>query len=408
MGSFSIALTGLRAQSAALNTIGNNLANMNTTAYKHLSTTFSDLFYQQVGSSGAGNPLQQGLGVKVSGTESDLSQGSIQTTGNAEDLAIEGDGYFVVNNNGQQLLTRAGNFQLSSKGELETSEGYGVMGYAPVGGSTGATGGLIPLTLPVGSTQVASSSKSMSMSMNLDASAATGTSFSSSITLYDSLGTSHSASVTFTKTGANEWSYSMALPAGDATGSANTTGTLTFDSSGNLTSPAGSISGIQFSGLSDGASDMSLNWNLTDSQNKGLISQTAASSSVSATTQDGYASGSYTGFSIGADGSISAQYSNGQSAAVGTIALATVSNEQGLTRVGGNAYVTTASSGQAAIGAAGTGGRGSLEDDALEGSNVDISTEFANLIVAQRAFEANSKTVTTFDTVTQETINLIR
>ena len=407
MGSFSIALTGLRAQSEALNTIGNNLANLNTTAFKDQTTTFSDLFYQQVGSSGSGDPLQQGLGTRVSGTQSDFGQGSISTTGNATDMAIEGNGFFVINNGGTQELTRAGNFQLSSSGQLQTSDGAAVMGYQALNGKASASGALGTLSLPIGETQAAQATSNFSLSTNLDSSASVGTTFSSALTMYDSLGTSHAATVTFTKTAQNSWGYSVALPSGDATGSANTTGTLTFDSSGNLVSPSGNVTGIGFTGLADGAADMNVSWNMFDANNKSTISQTSATSAVAATTQNGYASGSYNGFTIGADGTISAQFSNGQTEAVGTVALASVANVQGLTRAGDNAYVTTAASGQAAIGAAGAGGRGSLEDDALEGSNVDISTEFSNLIVAQRAFEANSKTVTTFDTVTQETINLI-
>ena len=150
MGSFSIALTGLRAQSEALNTIGNNLANLNTTAFKDQSTSFSDLFYQQVGTAGSGDPLQQGLGVRVSGTESDFSQGSIETTGNSTDLAIQGNGFFVVNNGGTQELTRAGNFQLSSSGQLETTDGTPVMGYQALSGAASGSGPLGTLTLPVG------------------------------------------------------------------------------------------------------------------------------------------------------------------------------------------------------------------------------------------------------------------
>jgi flagellar hook protein FlgE len=408
MGSFSIALTGLRAQSAALNTIGNNLANLNTTAFKEQTTQFADLFYQQIGSSGSGDSLQRGLGVRVAGTQSDFGQGSLQTTGNATDLAIQGNGFFVINAGGTQQLTRAGNFQLSSTGLLETTDGYAVQGYPAINGQASANGALGAITLPIGSTQVAKATTGFGMGMNLDSNAAVGTSFPSTVTMYDSLGNAHTATATFTKANSNEWSYSMALPAGDATGSANTSGTLTFDASGNLTSPTGNVSGISFTGLADGAADMSVSFNLFDASGNATISQTAGASAVASTTQDGYASGTYKGFTIGNDGVISAEFTNGQTEAVGTLALANVANVQGLTRAGNNAYLATSASGAATIGAAGTGGRGELQDDALEGSNVDISTEFSDLIVAQRAFEANSKTVTTFDTVTQETINLIR
>jgi flagellar hook protein FlgE len=409
MGSFSIALTGLRAQNEALNTIGNNLANLNTTAFKDQSTSFSDLFYQQTGTSGSGDPLQQGLGVRVSGTQSDFSQGTLETTGNSTDLAIQGNGFFVINNDGSQELTRAGNFQLSAGGQLETSDGMPVLGYQALNGASTGNGPLGALTLPVGETQSALPTSNFSMSANLDSSAATGTTFSAQgMTFYDSLGTSHTATVTFTKTAANQWGYSVALPAGDATGSTNTTGTLTFDSGGNLVAPSSNVTGISFTGMADGASDMNVSWSMFDASGKGTIAQTSGTSAVAASGQNGYPSGSYKDFTIASDGTISAEFTNGKTQTIGTLALATVENVQGLTRAGDNAYVATAASGAATIGAASTGGRGTLEDDALEGSNVDISTEFSNLIVAQRAFEANSKTVTTFDTLTQDTINLIR
>jgi flagellar hook protein FlgE len=153
---------------------------------------------------------------------------------------------------------------------------------------------------------------------------------------------------------------------------------------------------------------MTFNWNLYSSTGAPQIGQTVGTSTATTSTQDGFASGSYNGFSVDASGVISASFSNGQTQIVGQIAVASVTNVEGLTIEGGNNYQTTASSGAATVGAPGAGGRGSIKDDTLEQSNVDISAEFANLIVAQRAFEANSKTVTTFDTVTQETINMIR
>ncbi|MFC6644289.1 flagellar hook protein FlgE [Granulicella cerasi] len=408
MGAFSVALTGLRAQNAALSTIGNNLANMNTTAYKLQNTTFADLFYQQTGSSGSGDAIQQGLGVRVSGTATDFSQGAITTTSDSSDLALEGNGFFVVNNNGTQLLTRAGDFQLSSNGTLESTDGYQVMGYAMSNGTVNSGGTLSAIQLPTGVTEPASATKNVTMTMNLNASSSTGTTFTSTVSLYDSLGNSHTATATFTKTGTNQWSYDVALPAGDATGSSNTSGTLTFDSNGNLTSPTNGVAGIAFTGMTDGASDLSFDWKMTDSAGNSLVSQSATTSAVSATTQDGYTSGSYTGFTIDAQGTVAATFSNGQTKAIASVAVAMVSDEQALTRSGNNCYQSTLASGQAVIGLASSGGRGAIEDEALESSNVDISTEFSDLIVAQRAFEANSKTVTTLDTVMQDTIGLIR
>ena len=409
MGSFSIAITGLHAQSAALSTIGNNLANLNTTAFKKQTTTFADLFYQQTGSSGSGDALQQGLGTRVSSTMTSFGQGGLQTTGNATDLAVQGNGFFVVSNGGTQELTRAGNFQLSSNGTLTTTEGNSVMGYLAKGGSVGATSPMGALQLPIGETQAANATSQFSLTANLNSGATVGTQFQTAVTVYDSLGTSHVADVSFTKTATNAWSYSMSLPAADATGTpVNNTGTLSFDSAGKLVTPAANVSGITFPGMTDGAADLNINWALFDASGNATLSQTSATSSASATTQNGYASGSYESFAVDTNGSVSAQFSNGQTQVIGQVALASVTNLEGLERTGDNDYRATAASGEATIGTANAGGRGTIEDDTLEGSNVDISTEFSDLIVAQRAFEANSKTVTTFDTVTQETINLIR
>jgi flagellar hook protein FlgE len=409
MPSFSIALSGLSADSVALNTIGNNLANLNTTAFKEQNTEFENLFYQQIGINGSGDALQVGAGTKVASTTTDYSQGSINpTSGVSTNLALSGDGYFVVNQGGVNELTRAGNFQLDASGNLITSDGANVMGYAAVNGVVGSNSTLAALQLPVGTTEAAQATQNFSLTANLNAGAAIGTPYSTPITIYDSLGQQHTATITFTKTAANTWSYGVTLPAGDATGTpTNNTGTMTFSSSGNLLTPTGNLTGMTFPTLTDGAADIGLNFNL---YNSGVptITQTAAASQQNANTQDGFASGIYTGFSANSTGVISATFSNGQTENIGEVAVATVANNEGLTVVGNNNFMTTAASGQASVGVAGTGSRGTITDSALELSNVDISTEFADLIVAQRAFEANSKTVTTFDTVTQDTIAMIR
>ena len=192
------------------------------------------------------------------------------------------------------------------------------------------------------------------------------------------------------------------------------TGTLqSITPTGGVLTPVGAppagVSGLslQFQGLADQANDLNMNWNFLGSSGTPTIGQVDAPSAVSATQQDGYASGQYQSFSIGSDGTVSVTYSNGQKQNVGQLALANVANVQGLEMLGNGDYVTTFASGTASIATSGSSGLGTLQDDALEGSNVNISQEFSNLIIAQRAFEANSKTVTTFDTITQETINMI-
>jgi flagellar hook protein FlgE len=451
----------------------------------------------------------------VASNSTDFTGGTVSSTGISTDAAIDGTGFFVLDGgDGSQLYTRDGNFQLSSNGTLESTGGQAVMGYSATNGVINTSGALSDIVIPTGQVMAPSATTTFSMTQNLDSASAVGATASSPVTVYDSLGNSYVATVNYTKTGSNTWSYNISMPdtltpgsttaggvttvnydfgasggtlatvdsgtnltitapataggtattalptfsgspetvadyvtdlntalgaagitvgAGGVTVSStaagvltisganistsgsviqdpvntNNTGTLTFNSSGNLVNPAGDVSGISFAGLSDGAATMNMTWDLLGSAGTGNISQTAAANSTSSPSQNGYASGQYQSFTIGSNGAVSATYSNGQTQNVGQIALATVSNEQGLVDVGSTEYQTTAASGQASVGVAGTGGLGTLEGSSLEASNVNISAEFSDLIVAQRAFEANSKAVTTFDTITQETINMI-
>jgi flagellar hook protein FlgE len=433
MASFSIPLTGLEADSTALNTIANDLSNMNTTAFKAESTNFSDLFYQQIGSTGAGDPIQVGAGVGVASNEANFTQGSINSTGNATDVALNGSGFFVLGGSGGYEYSRAGNFTLDSNGALVSSNGMSVMGYPAVGGVVNTSAPVTAIDVPVGQVQQPQATSTMNMTANLDSATATGTQFPAQVTVYDSLGQAHVATVTYQQTATNTWSYSAALPpadystAGTSTVPAAITGTLTFNASGNLSTvsqgggaaktvgtAAGDVSSIALNFnpaatnvLADGAAGLSMNWNMLSASGTPNISQVDTTSAVSATSQNGYASGQYQSFSIGSDGTVSVTFSNGQIQNVGQLALANMTNLQGLSLLGSGDYSTTLASGAAVIGASGTSGLASLQDDALEGSNVNISTEFSDLIVAQRAFEANAKSVTTFDTVEQDTINMV-
>ena len=409
MPNFSIALTGLQADSVALNTIGNNLANLNTTAFKKQTTTFEDLFYQNVGTSGSGDTLQIGVGTRVSGTASDFGQGSLTTTNSATDMALSGAGFFVVEKGKTQALTRAGNFELDQRGNLITTSGESVMGYSAVDGVINANGGVVPLTLPVAQTEPALQTANVTLQTSLDSNAAVGKQLVSPVVVYDSLGESHSATVTYTKTSVTSWDYSITLPGADATGTpVNNTGTLNFDSTGKLVSPAANVAGVTFPGMTDGSSDLAFSFNLYDGNGAPTVLQTSGTSNTTSTLQDGYSAGAYQGFSVDGAGVISATFSNGHSTQVGQVAVATVANTAGLVRSGANDYMVSDASGSMSVGGANVGGRGTIEGEALEQSNVDISAEFSDLIVAQRAFEANSKTVTTFDSVTQEAIAMIR
>lgn len=412
MPTFSIPLSGLTASSIALSTIANNLANLNTIGYKDSRVLFRDLFYQTLGTNGAGDAIQQGAGTAVGSIPASFTQGSVDPSGVATDVAILGDGFFVVQRNGVVTYTRAGNFEVDKNSLLVTSDGQLVMGYPAVNGVLNPGQGLTSLALGAGTISPAIATANVQLRTNLDAAAAIGTVYSAPITIYDSLGASHVLMFTYTKTGTNAWDYSISIPAADVGGAVDPvvlqTGSLTFDGNGNLTSPASDVANIDITGFVDGANDLTFTWKLYDPNNAGFLTQMASPSSTSSTQQDGAGSGTLVKFEIGSDGIITGAFSNGKTAILGQLALATFANNQGLLRTGNNGFTETLASGQPVIGGPGTGGRGTLAGGALELSNVDIAKEFAALIVAQRGFQANARAVTTFDEITQETINLKR
>jgi flagellar hook protein FlgE len=468
---FSIPLSGLTASSTAMSTIANNLANLNTVGYKGSHTQFRDLFYQTVGSNGAGDPVQVGAGTAVSATATNLTAGSIESTGVPTDVAIMGDGYFVLEHDGASRYTRGGNFTVTPDGSLCTQDGDPVMGYMAVNGLIPQGAALTPLRIDKGQINPPHATGDIRLRTNLDASAAVGAVYSTPVTVYDSLGTPHVLQFNFSKTGANAWSYNLSLNTADLAAPANwaasqpyaagnlvapgnghyyqctvagtsgasaptwptdggtvsdggaawtdlgttmpsdsttaiTGGALAFDASGKLISPPANLTGITSPVLADGASPMNFDWTLFDSGNVSFLSQVASASTTSSKQQDGYGSGTLTEYNAGADGILMGSFSNGRTAALGQIALASFANLQGLQREGGNSYSATLASGAAVIGIPNSGGRGSLSGGSLELSNVDIAQEFSALIVAQRGYEANARTITTFDQIMQDTINL--
>lgn len=412
MPTFSIPLSGLTASSIALSTISNNLANLNTIGYKDSRVLFRDLFYQTLGTNGAGDAIQQGAGTAVSSIPSLFTQGNVDPSGVATDVAVIGNGFFVVSKNGVVSYTRAGNFEIDKNNLLVTSDGQVVMGYPAVNGVIPPGQTLGALALGAGTISPATATSNVQLRTNLDATAAVGTTYSAPITIYDSLGASHVIMFTYTKTATNNWDYSITIPAADVGGAVDPTvlqtGTLTFDGNGNLVTPASDVANINITGFVDGANDLSFTWRLYDANGAGFLTQMASPSSTSSTQQDGAGSGTLVKFDIGADGTITGAFSNGKTAVLGQLALATFANNQGLLRAGNNGFSETLASGQPVVGGPGTGGRGTLAGGALELSNVDIAKEFAALIVAQRGFQANARAVTTFDEITQETINLKR
>ena len=504
MPNFSIPLSGLTAEATALSAIANNLANQNTTGYKDTSVLFSNLFYQNLGTTGAGDPIQIGSGTQISSMPSNFAQGSVTSTGVPTDVAIQGNGFFVVQSGGITSYTRAGDFSVDKNNFLVTSEGQQVLGYPAANGVVNTGGGVGPLQLGAGTISPPTVTGNVSITTNLNSGDATGTLYSTPVTIYDSLGASHILTFNFTKNAPNTWSYSLGIPPADLNTVGGVpptgilaTGTLTFDGNGVLIgtgggagipaygvanvgngtvsgeaataatvaqtitmtatsattfSVVGSVSGalgtatvgtpftssqidftinagstafavgdtitvpttaltlanvkaIPITGFADGATNQTFNWNVLNGKAP-VMTQVAAADSTSSTQQDGSSSGTLTNFTIGADGTITGAFTNGKTAALGQLALASFADQQGLENAGTNDFTQTLASGQAVVGVAGTSGRGTLSGGSLELSNVDIATEFANLIVAQRAFEADAKAVTTFDQITQDTINL--
>ncbi len=413
--SFSTALSALSASSTAIDVVGNNLANLNTVGYKTSDVSFHDLVTQSLGA-GLGE-TQVGFGVGTPLTTRQFTQGAIQTTGGTLDAAIQGQGFFVIQGrDGSAQYTRAGNFQVDEKGNLETATGESVQGWTQVNGTLNTNAPPGNITIPTGTVQAPVATQNISFDLNLDAAATAGTAagtYATSVTVYDSLGNSHVVTATFTKdaTTAGQWNYSLGVPDADVANppASPLTGSINFDANGNLTKPAATDAAPQLAitGLADGASDMTINWGLFNGTTPRLT-QYAQSSSVAAVAQDGAPAAQLVSVAVASGGQVLAQFSNGKQTVVGQLAMATVRNPESLLAVGNNNYELSALSALPAVGLPGTGGRGAVQGGAVESSTVDIATEFTNLIVYQRGYEANSKVVTSVDELSQTTINLIK
>lgn len=420
-GSFSSALSALSAMATAVDVVGNNLANLNTTGFKDSTVSFRDLVTQSMGS-GLGE-TQIGFGTAQPLTFRHFTQGSVQTSSGLLDAAIQGDGFFVLQDTGgKTVYTRAGNFLTNKNGILLTNTGLRVQGWTtldPLTHAVDTTGPIGDIVVPVGTLKAPTVTTEFNVDMNLDSTASVGATsrFTKPIEVYDSLGNSHVLTLHFEKTAANEWSYSITIPGEDVTaGTAGTpydisgaSGTLTFASDGTLTDPAAD-SPIVFdvTGLSAGAADMHITWDLYTAAGEARITQYGQPSASSASSQNGSPAAQLIHVGLASGGGILAQYSNGDQVVVGQLALANIRNPDSLLAVGDNNFQLSARSATPAIGMPGTGGRGSIVGGALEASTVDIAHEFTNLIVYQRGYQANARVVTAQDQLSQDTINLIR
>ena len=413
MGSFSSPLSGLLAAQQQLQSVSNNLANIDTDGYKDETLTFGDIFAQTGVAGGSGDTVQIGSGVAVSSTDTNFTEGNLNSTGTSSNMAISGNGFFVTQGtNGTQNFTRSGDFTTNNDGQLMTPSGQLLLGYPAVNGVVNNSASMQPLQ--VGSmTSPAVPSTTVGITANLDSNTAIGgTATSSSLDIYDSLGTSHTLTVNYTMTAVGTWNYTVTVPSADVVAgtTGNTTvgsGTLNFNGEGQLASITNTVP-ISIPTLADDAtSPLALSGPFGTVADP-TITQTSMASATSATTTDGFPPGTLSTFAVQPDGTIEGTFTSGDTLALGQVAVASFTNNQGLVSVGNNDYQASVASGAAVIGLAGTGGRGTVVGGSVEQSNVDIASEFAKLIVAQQAYSANAKSITTFNTLSQATLAMIQ
>jgi flagellar hook protein FlgE len=382
-------ISGLRSHQTMLDVTGNNIANVNTAGFKSSTTQFQDTLSQmtqgaggpQTGIGGT-NPAQVGLGVQVAGISTNFAQGSAQATGKATDLMISGDGFFVTRLGNDTLYTRAGAFDFDADGRLVSADGKIVQGYSATNGVVNDGGAVGDIMLPLNGAAPATATTGANVAGNLPSETAVGETLTRDSKVYDAFGTERTLTLSFTRT-AGGWNVTGT----DGVGAPGSTA-LTFTD-----------------GAQNGAGSLTVGGIAVDLSK---ITGFAALNTVAVTDQNGREAGTLKGFSLSKDGTLVGQFSNGESLAVGRIALATFANPGGLEKSGSSGYRATANSGNAALGVPGSPGVGSLSSGTLEMSNVDLSQEFTNLIVAQRGFQANARIITTSDEVLQELTNLKR
>jgi len=405
--SFYTALTGLNNNSLAINIIGDNLANMNTTAFKSGEANFSELLAGLSGTSENGNPIVFGLGSASNGIKYSNTQGTLSYTGRSTDAAINGNGFFVVSTEGGMGFARAGKFEIDKNGGIVSSDGFELLGYMASQGQIDSSGGLVPIKISKGQIVPATATTQVGIPGNLDAGS---TSAATSVQIYDSLGTAHTITVKFTGS-ATSWDWSATILAVDTGGAIDDdpveigSGSLVFDGDGKLTSPTDNPT-LNISGLASGASDMTITLGIIDANGNPALTCYSSGSSVFTPTQNGLAASSIKDISIDSSGIINGVTESGTAIPLAQLAMANFPNIEGLQKYKGSTFIAFPSSGNPSIGAAGTGGRGAVVGGSLEQSNVDMAQEFVKLIVAQRAYQANSKIITATDELYQDSLNM--
>jgi flagellar hook protein FlgE len=383
-------ISGLRAHQQMMDVTGNNISNINTAGFKSSQATFADTLSQMVRGAGAPqagnggtNPAQVGLGVRLAGIETNFAQGAAQVTGRNTDLMLQGDGFFVVRDGGEQLFTRAGSFSFDTDGRLVGSGGKVVQGWSAVDGAIDTMGAPSDIRLPIGVLLPPTETTAAVVGGNLPGDTTSTTPIVKSITVYDALGNESTLSASFTRVSQSEWSATI-------TNGATSSGaqTITFDAEGSPTPTSMTVGGIEV--------DLS------------RVTNFAGNDTVAALSQNGGEMGSLQAFSIGQDGTLVGIFSNGLKSPLAQIAVANFNNPPGLEKVGDSMYRSTVNSGAVQLGTAGSGNRGVVQGGALEMSNVDLAQEFTNLVIAQRGFQANSRMITASDELLQDLVNLKR
>ena len=410
--SMDSAAGALRAMQQLVDTTANNIANVNTTGFKASRVSFADALSQTLSGAagptdalGSVNAQQLGLGVTVGGIQVSHTQGGLTNTGRQTDLAIEGQGFFVVSDGTRDWYTRDGGFSIDATGKLVNSSGMRVQGWtaddAGVINPAALTGDVV---IPVGQKATAQGTTKGTVRGNLDAGVADGTVVDTTMSIYDSLGIAHAITISLTKNGPDTWDWTATADPNDAAiaGLVFTPGIpdqATFSENGayNGAIPGGNIA-VTFT---NGAANQSVDVGLEN------LTQFGKASDVS-TLVDGFGAGELVSFTISDGGQIVGIFTNGQSKLLAQVALAAFDNPEGLIKQGDNLYGNSPASGDPRVGLPTTGGRGNIAAGTLEGSNVDLANEFTKLITGQRAFQANSRVITTSDEMLSDLVNLKR
>ena len=398
-------ISGLNANATAMTIIGDNIANVNTTAYKSNNSSFANILSTALDGSISGGI---GRGVELWAVNPSWSQGTLETTSNPTDLAINGKGFFIVNDDsGTPYYTRAGQFNFNNLGYLINPDGLRLQGYQVE--ANGNLGTLTDIYIPGERTTPPLATTEFSFDINLDAGSSAGDIYTSSQTIYDSLGNAIELNLTFTNTAPGEWECEASIPGGTVAINNNVAMPISFDEFGALTVPSADAN-LEIN-LTNGAdSPQIVMWDLFNDmgENLGDVTGYASPSATTFQYQDGYASGVLRGISVDEKGMVTALYSNGQLTPEFQIALADFPSYKGLKKMGNNLYSESLASGQALVGTTGTGRLGNISPSTIEMSNVDLAQEFVKMITTQRAFQANSRVISASDEILTELINIKR